>query len=151
VSGEIAAKYDQRKPSPFIPRLKPRGIPGYFFKNAADVYIDFLAMKEEMSGNASLPKLDPLEERMLMVIAQANWRQERLSVRDMMDKGEFGAPATMHTRLKAMQLKGWITLSDTDDARRKQVDLTLEALMHFDRVAKCLMQAASRARKLKNS
>lgn len=115
--------------------------------DSASVYIEFLALKETIGGNSSLPNLDPLEERMLLAIAQSNLRQERLSVRDMMGKDEFGAPATIHARLKAMRVKGWITLSGTEDARRKQVDLTPEALLHFDMVAKCLMQAASRGRR----
>jgi DNA-binding MarR family transcriptional regulator len=42
----------------------------------------------------------------------------------MMAKEELGAPATIHGRLKSMREKGWITLADTEDARRKQVALT---------------------------
>ena len=41
----------------------------------------------------------------------------------MMAKAEFGSPATVHSRLKSMREKGWLMLSDTDDTRRKQVEL----------------------------
>ena len=33
-------------------------------------------------------------------------------------------------------------LTDTEDSRRKQVTLTQAALLHFDKLSKCLMQAA---------
>ena len=50
----------------------------------------------------------------------------------MMAKDELGAPATIHGRLKSMREKGWIMLADTEDARRKQVELTDDALRHFE-------------------
>jgi SOS-response transcriptional repressor LexA len=72
-------------------------------------------------------------------------QQEKLtlSVRNMMGRQEFGAPATIHSRLKSMREKGWITLADTHDARRKQVELAPAALLHFDRLSQCMWRAAS--------
>jgi hypothetical protein len=32
-------------------------------------------------------------------------------------------------------------LSDTDDARRKQIELTQAALQHFDRLSQCMLRA----------
>ncbi len=61
----------------------------------------------------------------------------------MMAKDEFGSPATVHSRLKSMREKGWIMLSDTEDTRRKQIELTQAALLHFDKLSKCLIQAAN--------
>jgi DNA-binding MarR family transcriptional regulator len=64
-------------------------------------------------------------------------------VRDMMAKEELGAPATIHGRLKSMREKGWITLADTEDARRKQVALTQlfwrerEGLLHGEGFPVC--------------
>ena len=60
---------------------------------------------------------------------------ERLCVRDMMARNELGAPATIHSRLKSMRSKGWIALADTEDARRRQIELRPGALRHFDRLA----------------
>lgn len=107
----------------------------------ADIYMRFLQLAEALRGLPSLPSLDPLEERILVLVARASQIHERLSVRDMMSKSEFGSPATIHSRLKSMRKKGWIILSDTEDARRKQIDLTGAALQHFDRLSACLVDA----------
>ncbi|WP_295999233.1 winged helix-turn-helix domain-containing protein [Rugamonas sp.] len=107
----------------------------------ADIYLRFLQLTEALRGLPSLPALDPLEERMLTIVARAGQDQQRLSVRDMMAKKELGAPATVHTRLTSMREKGWIMLSDTEDTRRKQIELTQAALLHFDKLSKCLVQA----------
>ena len=111
-------------------------------KRPADVYLRFLQLAEAIRGLPALPPLDPLEERMLAFVARAGQQEERLSVRDMMAKEELGAPATIHGRLKSMREKGWIALADTEDARRKQIELTQAAMRHFDRLSKCLVQAA---------
>jgi DNA-binding MarR family transcriptional regulator len=111
-------------------------------KAGADVYVRFLQLAETIRGLPTLPPLDPLEERILSWVARAAQRQERLSVRDMMAKEELGAPATIHGRLKSMREKGWITLADTEDTRRKQVALTKSAVKHFERLSKLMVQAA---------
>lgn len=107
----------------------------------ADIYLRFLRLTEAIRGLPSLPPLDPLEERILALIARTAQEKERLSVRDMMAKEELGSPATIHSRLKSMREKGWIMLTDTEDARRKQVELTQAALQHFDKLSKCMVQA----------
>jgi DNA-binding MarR family transcriptional regulator len=109
----------------------------------ADIYLRFLKLAEALRGLPSLPSLDPLEERILAMVARAGQDDERLSVRDMMAKDELGSPATVHSRLKSMREKGWIMLADTEDTRRKQVELTHAALLHFDKLSKCLVQAAN--------
>jgi DNA-binding IclR family transcriptional regulator len=88
-----------------------------------------------------LPELDPLEQRILELVARAQEDRQRLSVRDMMGKSELAAPATVHTRLKSMRDKGWIMLADTEDSRRKQIELTQAALLHFDRLSQCMINA----------
>lgn len=107
----------------------------------ADIYLRFLQLAEALRGLPSLPSLDPLEERILALIARAGQEHERLSVRDMMAKEDLGSPATVHGRLKSMREKGWIMLADTEDTRRKQVELTQAALLHFDKLSKCLVMA----------
>jgi DNA-binding MarR family transcriptional regulator len=108
----------------------------------ADIYLRFLQLTEALRGLPSLPELDPLEERILALVARAQQDQQRLSVRDMMSKNELAAPATVHTRLKSMREKGWIMLTDTEDTRRKQIELTQAALLHFDRLSQCMLRAA---------
>lgn len=107
----------------------------------ANIYLDFLRLVESINHRPALPPLDPLEERILNKVASINRNGCRLSVRDMTAKSELGAHATIHTRLKAMRAKGWITLADTEDGRRKQIELTQAALLHFDKLSKCLLQA----------
>lgn len=109
---------------------------------AADIYLRFLQLSEAVRGLPTLPPLDPLEERILSWVARATRAGERLSVRDMMAKEELGAPATIHGRLKSMREKGWIALAATEDARRKQVELTDEALRHFAQLSRCMVKAA---------
>ncbi len=109
----------------------------------ADIYLRFLQLAEALRGLPSLPSLDPLEERILTLVARANQERQRLSVRDMMAQQALGSPATLHNRLKSMREKGWIMLADTEDSRRKQIELTQAALLHFDKLSKCLVQAAN--------
>lgn len=111
-------------------------------KRPADIYLRFLQLADALRGLPSLPPLDPLEERILAIVAKASQEQQRLSVRDMMGKKELGAPATVHSRLTSMREKGWLILSDTEDARRKQVELTQAALLYFDKLSNCMVQAA---------
>ncbi|NDP63516.1 winged helix-turn-helix domain-containing protein [Polaromonas sp.] len=109
---------------------------------SSDVYLRFLQLAEAIRGLPSLPPLDPLEERILALIARAGEQEERLCVRDMMAKEQLGAPATIHTRLKSMRVKGWIMLSDTEDARRKQIKLTQDAIRYFAKLSRCMVEAA---------
>jgi len=110
----------------------------------ADIYLRFLQLRETIRELPSLPPLDPLEERILSWIAKSSLEQVRISVRGMMAREEFGSPATIHSRLKSMRRKGWITLTDTEDARRKQIELTQAALLYFDRLSNCMVQAAEK-------
>jgi DNA-binding MarR family transcriptional regulator len=110
----------------------------------ADIYLRFLQLTEALRGLPSLPELDPLEERILALVARARQESQRLSVRDMMAKDELGSPATVHNRLKSMREKGWIMLSDTEDSRRKQIELTQAALLHFDRLSQCMLRATGK-------
>jgi hypothetical protein len=132
--------------TPVFPHNEAHGIPeGAALrkgKAAADIYLRFLQLTEAIRGLPALPPLDPLEERILALVARATRAGERLSVRDMMAKDELGAPTTIHARLKSMRGKGWILLAQTEDARRKQVELTDAALQHFARLSQCLVKAA---------
>ncbi|MDB5748487.1 MAG: transcriptional regulator [Massilia sp.] len=100
----------------------------------AGVYLRFLNLAQALRALPALPALDPLEERILALVGRARQAQDRLSVRDLMGQTELGAPATVHARLTTMRKKVWIVLADTEDTRRKQVDLTPAALAYFDQL-----------------
>ncbi|WP_244814515.1 winged helix-turn-helix domain-containing protein [Caballeronia sp. Lep1P3] len=112
----------------------------------ADIYLRFLQLAETLRGLPSLPALDPLEERILDFVARMSQKNERLSVRDMMAQSQLGSPATLHARITSMREKGWIMLSDTEDTRRKQIELTPGALRHFDKLAEAFAKAANSGR-----
>ncbi len=107
----------------------------------AELYLRFIQLSEALRDLPTLPPLEPLEERILMIVANARYSQERLSVKDLMGMSELGSPAMLHGRLKSMREKGWIYLAETEDARRKQLELTQAALVYFDKVARCMMKA----------
>lgn len=106
-------------------------------------YLRFLTLSEALRQSPTLPMLDPLEERLLVLIACEGQDGERLSVRDVIERKELGSPAMLHRRLTFMREKGWIMLNETEDARRKQISLSQAALLHFEKLSKCLIQAAS--------
>ncbi|MGH8854939.1 MAG: winged helix-turn-helix domain-containing protein [Telluria sp.] len=111
----------------------------------ADIYLRFLNLMDALRSLPALPPLDPLEERILAIVGRARQLEQRLCVRDLMGQGELGAPATIHARITSMRKKGWLVLADTDDTRRKQVDLTPAALAWFDEVSGLMLKAAKDA------
>lgn len=110
-------------------------------RRSAEIYLRFLQLANAMRGLPSLPSLDPLEERILSFVAIHGKDNVRLSVRDIMAVAELGSPSTVHTRLKSMRTKGWLILTDTDDVRRKQVALSEPALLHFEELSRCIVNA----------
>ena len=110
---------------------------------SADIYLRFLQLAATIRNLPALPALDPLEERLLEQIANAGTRQERLCVRDLMAQRELGSPATIYTRLKSMRQKGWVLLADTEDARRKQIELSPDAHKHFEKLSECIIEAVA--------
>lgn len=108
----------------------------------AAVYLRFLELAAVIRGLPGLPPLDPLEERILMLIAGLRQAGTHLSVRELMQHRELGSPATIHARLTSMREKGWVALFDTEDARRKRIEPTKEAMRHFARLSKAMVAAA---------
>lgn len=89
-----------------------------------------------------LPALDRLEERILRIAVRAGYENSRLSVNDVIDTQDLGAPGTLHSRLKSMREKDWIAIVNTEDGRRKQIALTDAALQILDEVGSCIAKAA---------
>ena len=99
-----------------------------------EIYLRFLELTKLLEKTTTLPLLEPVEKRMLEVITMANYKNERLSVKDMMSMSDISSPATMHKNIHALVDKEWIFLEETKDARRWQLQLTKEALKYFDKL-----------------
>jgi hypothetical protein len=95
------------------------------------------------STSETLPRLDPLEERLFMHLALAEHQDEGLSVRNVMALRQFGSPSTIHARLKSMRSKGWVALAATEDTRRKKVVLTADARREVRRLSRCIVKAVA--------
>lgn len=113
-------------------------------RRSAAAYISFLEIADLIQVDSTLPALDPLEERIFRVVARAGYEKSRLSVRDLMALRDLGSRVTLHSRLKSMQKKGWIALADTEDGRRKQVELTEAALRFLDMIGARMLEVADR-------
>jgi hypothetical protein len=106
--------------------------------NVGSIYLRFL---ELAASRSRLPELRPDEERLFLHVALAQCRGEMLSVRALMALRQLGAPATIHTRLKALRASGWVTLADTVDSRRKQVVLTEAGMSEVRRLSRYMIRA----------
>jgi DNA-binding MarR family transcriptional regulator len=107
---------------------------------SADIYLRFLHLAATIRN---LPRTGSTGGTPAGANCQCRHAQERLCVRDLMAQRELGSPATIHTRLKSMRQKGWILLADTEDARRKQIELSADAHKHFEKLSHCIVQAAA--------
>jgi hypothetical protein len=99
-----------------------------------ETYLRFLELTKLLEKTTTLPLLEPVEKRMLEIVALANIKNKRLSVKDMMSMSDISSPATMHKNIHSMIEKGWILLEETEDARRWQLQLTKETLKYFDKL-----------------
>ncbi len=110
-------------------------------------YIRFLHLARAIKEVPPLLGLEPLEEKILEIVADAHIMKARLSVKDLMNKSELGSPAMLHGRLKSMREKGWIALATTEDARRKQLELTPATLQHFEKLSKLMTKTVKASQK----
>ena len=107
----------------------------------ADAYLQFMSARLALRKRAGLPKLDPLEERVIEMVALASEPGERLSVTDVITTSDLGSPTTLHSRLKSLRSKGLIELAYADDVSRRQLQLTTAGMSYFDVLAKCMAAA----------
>ena len=108
-------------------------------KSRADVYLKFLRLTGVPPRE--LEPLDSLEARIADLVALTQYKNEPLSVRELMVHDELASPTTLHSRLKSMRRKGWLLLADTADGRRKQLELTPAALRHLAWLSECIVRA----------
>jgi DNA-binding MarR family transcriptional regulator len=110
-------------------------------------YLRFLHLAKVIKEVPLLPNLEPIEEKILEIVADAHVMKARLSVKDLMNKSELGSPAMLHGRLQSMRDKGWIALAPTEDARRKQLELTPASLQYFEKLSKLMNKAVKASEK----
>lgn len=114
---------------------------------STSTYLRFLHLAKAIKDVPLLPGLEPLEEKMLEIIADAYVTKSRLSVKDLINKSELGSPAMLHGRLHSMREKGWIALAPTEDARRKQLELTPASLQYFEKLSQLMSKAMKVSRR----
>jgi len=107
----------------------------------ADAYMQFISMRLSLRDRSDLPSLDPLEERLLEMVALASEPGERLSVTEVITTSELGSPTTLHSRLKSLRGKGLVELAYTDEASRRQLQLTKAGMGYLDTLSKCMVAA----------
>jgi DNA-binding MarR family transcriptional regulator len=102
----------------------------------------FLNLVTAIRALPTVPSLDPLEERVLMVLA-LNWATG-IAVTVMQILGTFNdaSPSTVHRRLKSLKKKGLIALrEDENDNRTKYIEPTDLANDYFNEIGKCMTLA----------
>jgi len=114
---------------------------------STSAYLRFLHLAKAIKEVPLLPSLEPIEEKILEIVADAYVLKARLSVKDLMNKSELGSPAMLHGRLQSMREKGWIALAPTEDARRKQLELTPASLQYFEKLSKLMSKAVKASEK----
>jgi len=109
-----------------------------------EIFMKFMQLVRVVESASPLDALDPIENRLLRIIALSNSNNERLSVKDLMNNSGLASPATTHKYIHAMVAKDWIELAPTEDQLRKQIQLTARAWRHFDKIGRAALQAAGK-------
>jgi DNA-binding MarR family transcriptional regulator len=138
---------DPKNPQVTIQLKTNRVIKNEMKSKTVSAYLRFLHLAKAIKEFPLLPVLEPVEEKILEVVADAHVMKARLSVKDLMNKSELGSPAMLHGRLQSMREKGWIALAPTEDARRKQLELTPASLHYFEKLSKLMNKAVKASEK----
>lgn len=106
-------------------------------------YLRFLNLASAIRGLPSLPVLDPVEERLLNVLASLLGAGQDVTVLQAMNGTGDSSPSTVHRRLKALRSKGLIRYAEKPgDQRTKYIQLTPLAQAYFAELSRCMDQAA---------
>ncbi len=112
-------------------------------KNSDLTYMRFLNLVQAVKEKSSFPEIDPVEERVLNILA-ARWHTgNKVTVLETIAMlGEFSA-TTLHRRLKSLRKKGMIGVDyDDDDARIKYVVPTKTTREYFSQLGDALAKAS---------
>ena len=105
-------------------------------------YLQFLNLLKTARSLPGFIDLDPLEERLLNLLAMAWHAEEKVTVLKAMGICTGASSTTIHRRLKSLRAKGVIVLvNDELDTRIKYVTPTKIAFQYFAQIGQCMEKA----------
>ncbi len=106
-------------------------------------YIKFLNLANAIRELTEFPALNPMEEYLLNHIALAWHANKNPSVSETMHASSEMSPSTVHRHLKALRLKGFVSLNmDDRDNRVKYIKHTPLSQQYFSLLGQCLNHSA---------
>ncbi len=105
-------------------------------------YLRFLNLVQAIREIPTFPLMDPVEERLLSLLAAAWHVEKKISVLEAMGLTNEISATTAHRRLKSLRKKGMIALdTDETDTRVKHVVPTALAKQYFMTLGQALDKA----------
>ncbi|MEI7532631.1 MAG: hypothetical protein WCK52_11945 [Betaproteobacteria bacterium] len=119
----------------------PESIKNTEFLVSYENFFKYFELIEEMKQSSKFFRIDNLEREILEVIS-VNWNKKNLLlVSDVISLSKIGSPATLHARLKNLRDKGFVEYVLDNDARKKFVQPTEQALNYFGDLVRCMSAA----------
>jgi DNA-binding MarR family transcriptional regulator len=105
-------------------------------------YLRFLNLVQAIREIPTFPVMDPVEERLLTMLAAVWHREKKITVLEAMSLTHEISATTAHRRLKTLRKKGMIDLDvDQSDSRVKYVVPTTLAKQYFTALGQALDKA----------
>ena len=108
-------------------------------------YLRFLNLIDALDRINPGKKLDAIEESLLDKIITSAYFKQSVLVGDLISLANLGSQATLHGRLKNLNVMGYIKMAANEDGRKKEVVPTKLALKRYEELSKCLEKAARSA------
>jgi hypothetical protein len=105
-------------------------------------YLRFLNLLDAIDRMNPGKKLDRTEESLLDKIVLASFTKKTILVGDLISLSQLGSQATLHGRLKNLNVMGYIKMAANVDGRKKEVVPTKLAFKRYEEISKCLAKAA---------
>jgi DNA-binding MarR family transcriptional regulator len=101
-------------------------------------FLQLISLIEDIKPRIALDKIEIL---FLDHIALAISQNVDLLVKDLISLSTIGSLATLHNRLKSLEVRGYIRLiTDDDDKRKKHVVLTTKARKYYENLSRLIDQ-----------
>lgn len=110
----------------------------------SQAYLNYLTLIRALESETEGPPIDPIENQLLnqVMINQSQGRTQLVG--DLIHLDGIGSQATLHSRIKRLTQKGYLQLKpSSQDARKKQVQLSNKAIKRFVKLSLCIERAAS--------